>query len=75
MGHTINGGSMRIEYKIREVRESKNITLTRLSEMTKITKSHLSNIERGEKEPTLSILIRIALALKVDEKELYKIYP
>lgn len=66
---------MHIEYKIREIRESKNITLTRLSEMTKIAKSHLSNIERGEKEPTLSILVRIALALKVDEKELYKVYP
>ena len=66
---------MRIEYKIREVRKSKNITLKRLSEMTKISSSHLCNIERGEKEPTLSILIRIALALKVDEKELYKIYP
>ena len=66
---------MHIEYKIREVRKSKNITLKRLSEMTKISSSHLCNIERGEKEPTLSILIRIALALKVDEKELYKIYP
>jgi transcriptional regulator with XRE-family HTH domain len=66
---------MHIEYKIREVRRSKNITLQKLSEMTKISKSHLCNIERGEKEPTLSILIRIALALKVDEKELYKIYP
>ena len=66
---------MHIEYKIREVRESKNITLTRLSELTSISKSHLSNIERGEKEPTVSILVRIALALKVDEKELYKIYP
>ena len=32
------------------------------------------NIERGEKEPSISILIRIALALKVDEKELYKIH-
>lgn len=66
---------MHIEYKIREVRKSKNITLKRLSEMTKISSSHLCNIERGEKEPTLSILIRIALALKVDEKELYKVYP
>lgn len=50
------------------------MSLTKLSELTHISKSHLSNIERGEKEPTLSILIRIALALKVDEKELYKIY-
>lgn len=65
---------MHIEIKLREVRERKNMSLTKLSELTHISKSHLSNIERGEKEPTLSILIRIALALKVDEKELYKIY-
>ena len=66
---------MHIEFRIKEVRKSKNITLERLSELTSISKSHLSNIERGEKEPTVSILIRIALALKVDEKELYKVYP
>jgi len=65
---------VRIEFKIREVRESKNITLTQLSKMTGIAKSHLSNIERGEKEPSFSMLIRIALALRVDEKCLYKIY-
>ena len=65
---------MHIEIKIKEVRERKNISLSELSRMTKISKSHLSNIERGEKEPSLSILIRIALALKVDEKSLYKIY-
>ena len=65
---------MHIEIKIKEVREKKNISLSELSRMTKISKSHLSNIERGEKEPSLSILIRIALALKVDEKSLYKIY-
>ena len=65
---------MHIEMKIREVRESKHISLSELSKMTTISKSHLSNIERGEKEPSISILIRIALALKVDEKELYKVY-
>lgn len=68
------GDSMYIEFKIREIRKSKNITITKLSELTGISKSHLSNIERGEKEPSISILIRIALALKVDEKELYKVY-
>ena len=65
---------MHIEIIIKEVRESKNISISELSRMTKISKSHLSNIEKGEKEPSISILIRIALALKVDEKELYKIY-
>ncbi|MDE5831145.1 MAG: helix-turn-helix transcriptional regulator [Clostridia bacterium] len=65
---------MHIEIRIREVREKKNISINQLAEMTGITKSHLSYIERNEKEPSLSILIRIALALRVDEKELYKIY-
>ena len=65
---------MRIEFKIKEVRESKNITITQLSKMTGIAKSHLSNIERGEKEPSFYVVIRIALALRTDEKNLYKIY-
>ena len=65
---------MRIELKIREVREKRNISINQLAEMTVITKSHLSYIERNEKEPSLSIIVRIALALRVDEKELYKIY-
>lgn len=64
---------MHVEIKIREVRKSKNISLNELSRLTDISKSHLSNIERGEKEPSLSILIRIALALRVDEKKLYDI--
>ena len=50
------------------------MTLSKLAKRASISKSHLSNVERGEKEPSISILIRIALALKVDEKELYKIY-
>jgi len=65
---------MRIEMRIREVREKKNISLNELAKMTNISKSHLSNIERGEKEPTLSVVIRIALALRVQETELYKIH-
>lgn len=65
---------MHIEIKIREARENKDMTLSKLAKRASISKSHLSNVERGEKEPSISILIRIALALKVDEKELYKIY-
>ena len=65
---------MRVEIKLKEVREKKNVSINQLSEMTGITKSHLSNIERNQKEPSLSVIIRIALALRVDEKKLYKIY-
>ena len=65
---------MRIEMRIREVREEKGISLSKLAEMTNISKSHLSDVERGEKEPSISIIVRIALALHVQEKELYKVY-
>ena len=64
---------MRIEILVRNVREEKNITIQKLSQISGLSKGHLSRIERGETEPTISTLIRIALVLKVDVKELYKI--
>lgn len=64
---------MRVYILLRDVRKSKGISLEQLSTMTGISKSHLSYIEREEKEPTISMMIRIAMALKVDIKELYKI--
>lgn len=63
---------MRIEILIKKVREEKNITLTRLSELTGMSKGHLSRIENSETMPTILTLERIALVLKVDSKELYK---
>jgi len=61
-----------MKIKIKEIRENKNMTLLELSEKTGVSKSHLNYIERGIKEPTLTMLIKIALALEVDEKELYE---
>lgn len=64
---------MKIEILIKEVRMKKNITLVELSRLTGINRGHLSRIEREEKEPKISTLVQIALALKVDIKELYKV--
>lgn len=71
--HTIDGGYMYIKIKLKEVREKNNLSLEELSKKTGISKSHLNYIERGEKEPSLSMIIRIAVALNIDEKELYKV--
>lgn len=65
---------MRVENLIREIRESKNISIVELAKMTKLSKGHISKIERGEIRPTIDTLVIIALALKVDVSELYKIY-
>lgn len=64
---------MHVKILLNKVRKEKNISLTELSKLTGISKSHLSYIERGEKEPSISMLCRIAIALKVDIKELYEI--
>ena len=64
---------MKIEILVKKVRLEKNMTLEMLSKQSGISKGHLSKIEREEREPKISTLIQIALALKVDIKELYKI--
>lgn len=64
---------MRIKVLLREVRTAKGYSLEQLSRLTGISSSHLNYIERNEKEPTLSMLVRIAVALNVDIKELYKV--
>ena len=43
--------------------------------MTGISRSHLNYIERNEKDPSLSIAIRIAQALNIKIEELYKVTP
>ena len=64
-----------IKMKIREIRESKNISLSKLAQEAKVSIAHLSDIERNIKEPTLSVLVRIAIALEVEHiDELYEVY-
>lgn len=71
--HTIFGGKMRVIILLKEIREQKQISLEQLSRMSGISKSHLNYIERQEKEPTLTILIKISKALNIDIKDLYKV--
>jgi len=64
---------MQVIIKLREVRLKKNMTIRELSRKTGISKSHLNYVENGDREPTLSVIIRIAIALGIDEKELYEV--
>ncbi len=64
---------MKIEILVKKIRLEKNMTLETLSQLSGISKGHLSKIERQERDPKMSTMIQIALALKVDIKELYKI--
>ena len=64
---------MRVIILLREVRQSKDMTLDELAKMTKMSKGHLSRIESQETQPTILTLARLALALHVDISELYKV--
>jgi len=64
---------MQIIIKLKEVRDKYNISIRELAKITGISKSHLNYIEKGEREPSLCIIIRIAVALNIDEKELYEV--
>lgn len=64
---------MRVEILLKKVRTEKGYSLEDLAKLTGISSSHLNYIERNEKEPSISMLLRIAIALNVDIKELYKI--
>ena len=71
--HNIVGDDMRIKFLLKKIRTERKMSLEELSAKSGISKSHLNYLERGEKEPSLSVVIRIALALNIDEKELYEV--
>ena len=64
---------MKVKILIKQKRKEKGMTLDTLSKLSGISKGHLSKIERQERDPKLSTIIQIALALKVRVTDLYKI--
>ena len=66
---------MRIEILLKEIRKKNGYSLEQLSRLTGISSSHLNYIEKNEKEPSLSVAVRIAQALNIKIDELYRIIP
>ena len=51
--------------RIRKLREARDLTQEGLAELAGITPTYQSHIERGEKRPSLGVLVRKATALDV----------
>lgn len=64
---------LHIELLIKEIRKEKGITLEQLSKMTNVSTSHINDIENNKKEPSLSIAVMLAKALKVNITEIYRV--
>lgn len=60
----------KISKKIREYRKAQGITLKELSELTQLSVSFLSQVERGVSSMTITSLKRIADALNVQMKDI-----
>lgn len=59
---------------IQEIRKRKGLTLTQLAANAGISKSYLSNIERGvNQNPSIEVLKRLAVVLNADLKTLLRV--
>ena len=58
--------------RVRYLREQKKMTLEDLSFEANVNKNYLSDLERGNRNPTVKILERIAAALGITLEELFR---
>ena len=58
--------------RVRYLREQKKMTLEDLSFEANVNKNYLSDLERGNRNPTVKILEKIAVALGITLEELFK---
>ena len=60
-----------IVFHIKEIRIEKKLSQKQLAELSGVSKSHIADIEKYKKMPSILILCRLADALEVDINELY----
>ena len=61
-----------IVFNIKRIREKQNISIRKLSLLTGLSRTYLSNLENNKRvNPTLSSLSAISTVLNVDIKELF----
>ena len=58
--------------RMRYLREQKGMTLEDLSFESNVNKNYLLDLERGNRNPTVKILERIAIALGISLETLFK---
>lgn len=62
---------MEIGEKLKKLRESKQMTMYRLTQMTGVSGHHIKCIEEGVRQPTVDTLRRLAAALGYSLPELF----
>lgn len=57
--------------RVRVLRAEAGLTQERLAELAHLDRSYLANVEGGGRNPTLDVMHRLAVALKVDIRDLF----
>jgi transcriptional regulator with XRE-family HTH domain len=60
--------------RLRELRQKYGVTQQQLSIATGLTEGYISNMERGQKVPSLTTILRLAVALGCRVTELVSIF-
>jgi len=58
--------------KIQQLRKEKGLTQEGLADLIGVDRSYMGFVERGERNPTLDKIVKIAKALKVSLSDLFK---
>lgn len=62
---------MEVGKKLRKLRENKNMSMYRLTQITGVFGHHIKGIEEGTRQPTIETLGRLAVALGSSLAELF----
>ncbi|MBR4305791.1 MAG: helix-turn-helix transcriptional regulator [Ruminiclostridium sp.] len=61
---------MDISKRLKEVRKTKNISVYKLSQLSGVSETHIRDLERGDKNPSLDTLFRMVTPLGISLSEL-----
>jgi len=59
---------------LRELRDRRNLSQQRLSELAGLNRNYVSDVERGRRNPCLGNIVKIAEALDVSPSELFRAF-
>lgn len=61
---------MDISKRLKEIRKAKEISVYRLSQLSGVSETHIRDLERGDRNPSLDTISKIAVAMGLSLPEL-----
>ena len=69
---SVSSAHIRFGQRIRNLRSTRGFTQETLASKIGVDRSYMGFLERGERNPSLEVILKIAKALNVDPDELVK---